>query len=70
MYICIYIYTHLAVYIDMYRCGRGAEGAVVKPPSTSLALPGEREFFIDNLLVRIHLIISIILVDRPCAVGV
>ena len=26
-----------------------------------------REFFIDNLLVRIHLIIGMILVDRPCA---
>ena len=31
---------------------------------------GEREFFIDNLLVRIHLIIEMILVDRPCAMGV
>ena len=30
----------------------------------------EREFFIDNLLVRIHLILEIILVDRPCAMGV
>ena len=30
----------------------------------------EREFFIYNLLVRIHLIIQIILVDRPCAMGV
>ena len=30
----------------------------------------EREFFIDNLLVRIHLIIEMILVDRPCAMGV
>ena len=29
----------------------------------------EREFFIDNLLVRIHLIIEMILVDRPCAMG-
>jgi hypothetical protein len=28
--------------------------------------PGEREFFIGNLVVRIHLIIEIILVDRPC----
>ena len=25
---------------------------------------------IDNLLVRIHLIIEIVLVDRPCAMGV
>ena len=27
----------------------------------------ETEFFIDNLLVRIHSIIEMILVDRPCA---
>ena len=27
----------------------------------------QREFFIDNPLVRIHLIIEMILVDRPCA---
>ena len=26
----------------------------------------EREVFIDNLLVRIHLIIKMIVVDRPC----
>ena len=31
----------------------------------------EREFFIDNLLVRIHLIMSqMFLVDRPRAMGV
>ena len=30
----------------------------------------EREFFIDNLVVRIHLIIEMILVDRPRAIGV
>ena len=30
----------------------------------------EREFFIDNLLVRIHLIIVMILVERSCAMGV
>jgi len=30
----------------------------------------QREFFIDNLLVRIHLIIKMFLVDRPCAMGV
>jgi len=30
----------------------------------------EREFFIENLLVRLHLIIKMILVDRPDAVGV
>ena len=30
----------------------------------------EREFLIDNLLVRIHLIIEMVLVDWPCAMGV
>ena len=30
----------------------------------------EREFFIDNLLVRIHSIVEMILVDRLCAMGV
>ena len=29
--------------------------------------PRERELFIENLLARIHLIIEMILVDRPCA---
>ena len=29
-----------------------------------------REFFIDILLVRIHLIIEMKLADRPCAMGV
>ena len=31
---------------------------------------GERDFFIDNLLIRIHLIIEMILVNPPCAMGV
>ena len=30
----------------------------------------EGEFFIDKQLVQIHLIIEMILVDRPCAMGV
>ena len=29
----------------------------------------EREFFIDNLLVQIHLPIEMNLVDLPCAMG-
>ena len=41
--------------------------ATVSPLTTDQR---EREFFIDNLLVRIHLIIEMILVDRPCAMGV
>ena len=32
--------------------------------------PTEREFFFDNLLVRILVIVEMILVDRPCAMGV
>ena len=34
------------------------------------SLKKEREFFIEILLVRIHLIIEIISVDRPCSMGV
>ena len=30
----------------------------------------ESEFFINDLPVRSHLIIEMILVDRPCAMGV
>ena len=30
----------------------------------------ETQLCIDNLLVRIHLITELILVDRPCAMGV
>ena len=33
-------------------------------------VPQEREFFIDNPLVRTHLIIEMILADRPCAMEV
>ena len=33
-------------------------------------LQSEREFFVDNLLIRIHSIIEIISVHRPCAMGV
>jgi len=53
------------------------EWLVVKPETRKQALPIaapppplEREFFIDNLLVQMHLIIEMILVDRPCAMGV
>ena len=45
-------------------------------PDTWARFPGrgaphlQRELCIDNLLARIHLIIEMILVDRPCAMGV
>ena len=29
----------------------------------------ERELFVENLLVRLHSIMEMILVDRPCAMG-
>ena len=32
-------------------------------------MPGcERDFYMDNLLIRIHSTIEMILVDRPCAI--
>jgi hypothetical protein len=37
---------------------------------TRITLDREKEFFIDNLLVRVLLIIEMILLDRPCAMGV
>ena len=46
--------------------GRAAGGAC----RALAAAPPEREFFIDNPLVRIHVILRTILVDRPCAMGV
>ena len=30
----------------------------------------EREIFIDNLLVQVHLILEMIVEERPCAMGV
>ena len=32
--------------------------------------PSESEIFIDNLLVRVHWTIEMIVVERPCAMGV
>ena len=48
--------------------GRGPGGPL--PVGVAAAFQREREIFIDNLLVRVHLIIEMILVDRPCATGV
>jgi len=48
--------------------GRGTHIPVMKLGLASMSR--EREFFIDNLLVRIHLIIEMSLVDRPCAMGI
>ena len=57
--------------------GRGMRGGGLarEARERSLAVGGmdpaqRREIFIDNLLVRVHLSIEMILVDRPCATGV
>jgi hypothetical protein len=39
-------------------------------PSNAEGMRPGGEFLIDNLLIRIRLIIEMISVDRPCAVGV
>jgi len=56
---------------DPPRC---AQGRSVPPralgPSPAPVCTRKTEFFIENLLVRVHYIIMLILVDRPCAMGV
>ena len=43
---------------------------VTRLPSVPSHPIRERAFFIDNLLVRIHLNMKMVLVDRPCAMGI
>ena len=45
------------------------EDIFVAPRAITSYAQGKRDFSFDNLLVRIHLIIKIILVDRPFAMG-
>jgi len=52
--------------VPIGKCKAG-EGEMFE--EEEVAAQSEREFFIDNLLVRIDLIIEMILVDRPCAMG-
>ena len=62
----------LKLLIDEVSCGfdlLAPLGGVMAIYATEVPLR-EKEFFIDNLLVRIHFIVEIILVDRPCALGV
>ena len=47
---------------------RWEAGSLATSPPPVFA-PAEREVFIDNLLIGIHLIIGMILVDQPCALG-
>ena len=51
-------------YANIHGLNASAWFCDIVSPST------EREFCIDNLLVRIHLIIEMVLVHRPCAMGV
>ena len=62
------ILDHKTWTLKRERARGGAAHAQRVEPGTPN--PREREFFIDNLLVRIHFIIEMILVDRPCAMGV
>ena len=39
-------------------------------PSTPCFSLRDRDFFIDNLLVRTHFIIEMVLIDRPCTMRV
>ena len=52
---------------EVSEVGARAAAAEVNPAPSPQR---ERDFFIDDLLFRIHLLIKIILVDRPCAMAV
>ena len=59
--------------LSQISCPRGALpdiDAEQDPYPEEYSIQVERELFIDNLLVRIHLIIETIVADRPCAMGV
>ena len=69
------MYMYVYIYIYIYGPGMNAtwRGWIDEMPRSSscarMHLEREKEFFADNLLVRIHLIIEMILEDRPCAMG-
>jgi len=74
LYIYMYIYIHTYIYTYIYKLYiQKLYICNITPftphPSPHTLHPTEREFIIDNLLVRIHLIIKMILEDRPCAKG-
>ena len=60
MYTCRCKYVSSPPPSDSTRC-------VPTTSTTRCMHPKDREFFVDNLLVWIHLIIEMILVDWPCA---
>ena len=56
--VCVCVCACVFVCVCVCKCARGRRG------------PPERDFFIDNLLVRVHWIIEMIVVDPPCAMEV
>ena len=64
------IYLSICWYLDVGVAQKGDDERFDRLPRAIEALSQEREFFIDNLLVRIHLTIEMILVDRHCAMRV
>ena len=62
IYTLTYIYIYIYIYINPNpRSREEREGSLLRPHLRGETIrPREREFFIDNLLVRIHLIIVMI----------
>ena len=61
------------VRVDLCGSGRSHEARPcgVRPTEALFVIEGlKKDLFSDNLLVQIHLIIEIVLVERPCAMGV
>ena len=73
----MYMYVH-SIYIERERDTDAYKALRTESRTARIVLSmvysdheaAERDFFINNLLVRIHLIIEMILVDRPCAMEV
>ena len=66
LFLSLYIYFECRVYRFDAREGVHPRLGLERGFEVCADLPErEREFFIDNLLVPIHLIIEMILVDRP-----
>ena len=76
IFLSIYIYISTCIYIHICAPPPPREeklpggGGVMKRRTAPTTCQRVREFLIDNLLVRIHWIIKMILVDRPCAMDV
>ena len=67
MCVCIHIYMFIYKFVSS---AEQASDAMRPHPRSAQFTCTQPERVIDNLLVRIHLIIEMILVDRPCVIGV